>query len=105
MLDVPCVRLRVADITTPRSLTPFAYLYIELLCLAIGAVFLCFCGVIKSAGLPYSSVRVRRKATISSTWASPRPRFPTAGLRFSATSGVKALRSFMNETISLRVAK
>jgi hypothetical protein len=46
MLDVPCVRLRVADTTTPRSLTPFAYLYIELLRLAIGSVLLGFCGFI-----------------------------------------------------------
>jgi len=30
MLDVPRVRLRLTDTATPRSLTLFAYLYIEL---------------------------------------------------------------------------
>jgi len=62
MPDVHCVRLRVADTTTPRSLTLFAYLYIELLCLAIGGVFLCFCGfnkfctLLKSQGRMFSVV-------------------------------------------------
>ena len=51
MLDVPCVRLRVADTTTPRSLTPFAYRYIELLCLAISSVSLSFCMFIKLLAL------------------------------------------------------
>ncbi len=38
MLDVLHVRLRLADTAAPRSLIPFAYLYIERLCLAIFSV-------------------------------------------------------------------